>query len=422
MKKFALILSIGLFSSGYAQDWFQVESGTTMNLNVIDFPSNLVGYIGGQDSLLLKSTDGGQTWERLAYSGVTFIESGFDDDIVNLKFISETIGYMAVGPYSNGIFKTTDGGLNWTIVEPMEDDLCFNYGLFFFGEDDGFLGGSDCFTGEQIHRVDLAGTHPTPIADLPPSGAMVTSIDFLNDSYGIAVGGFAEGGSIMKTIDGGETWTRIATEFDPSVILHEIVIINDTLAYIAYEDDAPYGLLESTDAGESWHYHDETITFFYPKLNAVHQTGNGRIFTAGSTEIEPHGVIFGSMLTETWWNNWSLLQPINSISSYDDSIVWAVGDSGYIVVNVNPVTLSIPSTELLQMDFMIYPNPTQDLLFIKGVEAVDLSKIIIQNYLGEILFEGESLTIDVSTYSSGIYFLTLYSVSGEQISKRFVKH
>jgi photosystem II stability/assembly factor-like uncharacterized protein len=422
MKTITFVLSTFLLSTGYTQDWFQVESGTLNDLKVIDFPTNLVGYIGGEDSLLLKTIDGGQTWEKLSYSGVTFVESGgYDDDIINLKFVNAEIGYMAVGPYSNGIFKTVDGGLNWTLVSPMEDDLCFNYGLYFFAEDDGFLGGSDCFTGEQIHRVDVTGTHPALIADLPSGSAMVTSIDFLNDSYGLAVGGNTGGGSVLKTIDGGANWTAIAIGFDPSFMLNEIIVVNDTLAYIAYEnEEVTYGLLESTDAGESWHYHAETTTFYYPKFRAIHQAGNGQIFTAGETDLEPHGVIFGSMLTEVWWNYWSLDQPIESISSYNDSIVWAVGDSGYIVVNVNPATLAISSIEEASFDFSLYPNPAQDQFQVTGINQEEMATIRIHNCIGELLYEGNDL-INSTNLSDGIYLVTVYLNSGKQLTKKLVK-
>lgn len=329
---------------------------------------------------------------------------------------------MAVAPYSNGIFKTVDGGLNWTLVSSMEDDLCFNYGLYFFSEEDGFLGGSDCFTGEQIHKVSVTGTHPTSIIGLPISGAMVTDLDFIDVNYGLALGGYVTGGSVLKTIDGGANWTAIGTEFAPSIMLNEIVVINDTLAYFAYEiDGGSYGLLESTDAGESWHYHGETTTFYYPKFRAIHQAGNGQIFTAGETDLEPHGVIFGSLLTEVWWNYWSLDQPIESISSYNDSIVWAVGDSGYIVVNINPTTLAISSIEEVPFHFSLYPNPAQVQFQVTGLNQEDIATIRIHNCAGKLLYEGNDLSIKSTNFSDVIYLITVYLNNGQQLTKKLIK-
>jgi photosystem II stability/assembly factor-like uncharacterized protein len=108
MKKLVLAFFVLQIGVGFAQTtWYEINTGTTKKLNTINFPTNLVGYIGGNDSLLLKSTDGGETWNELAYSGVTYYPG--DEHILNLKFVTENIGYMTTGPYG-GAYKTIDGG------------------------------------------------------------------------------------------------------------------------------------------------------------------------------------------------------------------------------------------------------------------------------------------------------------------------
>src|SRR5690606_35849383 len=97
------------------------------------FASPAVGYIGGNDSLLLKTTDGGFTWNQVSYTGVTFFSSG--EHIVDLEFVSESVGYMTVGPYS-GTYKTTDGGSTWTPINFI-GAMCYNYGMYLFSEDNG---------------------------------------------------------------------------------------------------------------------------------------------------------------------------------------------------------------------------------------------------------------------------------------------
>ena len=74
MKKIGLLhalLLATLFAS--AQNWHQIPSGTTSKLNTIDFPSASIGYIGGNDSTLLKTTDGGETWNPVNFSGGDFL-------------------------------------------------------------------------------------------------------------------------------------------------------------------------------------------------------------------------------------------------------------------------------------------------------------------------------------------------------------
>jgi photosystem II stability/assembly factor-like uncharacterized protein len=117
-----------------ADTWNQISSGTQKKLNTIDFPSSSVGYIGGNDSLLLKTTDGGVTWQKLNFSGITFLPGG--EHIINMQFVNDTVGFITVGPYS-GSYKTVNGGLTWTAL-PLPGNMCYNQGLFFSDENNGF--------------------------------------------------------------------------------------------------------------------------------------------------------------------------------------------------------------------------------------------------------------------------------------------
>ncbi len=63
MKKATLFLFFIIQQLAFTQEWYSVSTPTTKKLNVIDFPTPNVGYIGGNDSLLLKTTNGGRTWE-----------------------------------------------------------------------------------------------------------------------------------------------------------------------------------------------------------------------------------------------------------------------------------------------------------------------------------------------------------------------
>ena len=200
MKKyFIFLISCGNLS--FSQDWFEIPSGTTSHLNAIDFPSELVGYIAGNDGVLLKTTNGGADWSSIAYTGLDFVVD--NDNLLNVKFISDQIGYVAVGPISNGVYKTTDGGTTWELVAPAEDTLCAHYGLYFFGEDDGFLGGRGCETADEIQKIGLDGISNTTISGLPSSTTMVVDFDFFDANTGIAVTGVEGNGKILRTIDGG---------------------------------------------------------------------------------------------------------------------------------------------------------------------------------------------------------------------------
>lgn len=415
MKCITLLLTLLIIPLTKAQTWQQVTSGTSKKLNTIFFASNEIGYIGGDDSLLLKTTDGGATWNPLTYSGVDFIPSGFDDNIINLKFVSESIGFMTVGPYSNGLFKTIDGGLTWTLYLPSEEPLCYNYGLYMFTENNGYLGGSNCFTAEKIQHISESGITPRPIADEPLGGAMVVDIDFLDGNIGMAVGGYSGTGAILLTTDGGLTWTAVESGLTGgSEYLTSVLIVNDTLAYVGYNpSEVSYGLLVSHDGGLSWDYDTETITFYYPDFNCLHQSGNKAIYTGGSTNLEPAGVIFEKKIDSDWWFTESVDHGINAMSSYADSVVWGVGDSGYIVVNQDPATLGLNEYQTANSSdqILLYPNPATDRisLSLKADSKTQAAQTEIYTLQGERVFyaKGFAPEIDIHHLSSGLYILSV---------------
>lgn len=103
------------------------------------------------------------------------------------------------------------------------------------------------------------------------------------------------------------------------------------------------------------------------------------------------------------WENWSITNGVFSA-----------------VAGTNPLcgTLSTPEFETFQVE--IYPNPTSDRLFIKSKELVKSVKVY--NILGSefVVNMLTNETIDVSTLSSGMYVLKLYSDTSEQTFK-FIK-
>ena len=405
MKKNKLVFVIALLFStltSHSQNWFQITSGTTQNLNTIHFPSPSIGYIGGDDSLLLKTTDGGLTWNPINLSGITFF--GLNADILNLQFLNDTIGYMTAGPYSNS-YKTVDGGLNWT-VNTFWGTNCFNQGLYFFDENNGFIGGSGCFIGEQISSLTMgvwgASTMNSSTWD---SQNMIVDIDFFDSQHGLAA---SSSGLIFRTTNGGLNWDSIPS--NPAMHpITSVLMINDTLAYAGYKAiGAGFGLYISTDAGLSWNYDGNSATFFYPDFLTLHQSGNGEIFTGGVSQGSQTGLIFRSPGDMVTWNYDVVDQQINDISSYNDSTVFAVGDSGYIVVNkiltgLNPIHESASFVPLL-----LSPNPAQqyfNIIFPENMNSTEMS-IRVFSVLGEmVLLQNNMSVVDIRNLSAGVYLV-----------------
>jgi len=84
----------------------------------------------------------------------------------------------------------------------------------------------------------------------------------------------------------------------------------------------------------------------------------------------------------------------------------------------------LSTDQLEDISFQVYPNPTENQIFLKGNYDFSDFKIQIVNINGQVVQSAinvdESQNIDVSNLHSGVYFIQLFSDSKRGISK-FVK-
>lgn len=404
-----------LVNSSKAQStWNQIPSGTSKKLNVVDFPSSTVGYIGGNDSILLKTTDGGETWSPINYSGVTFMPNG--EHIVNLSFVNELIGFMTVGPYT-GTYKTIDGGTTWTNINNLT--TCYNQGLYFFDENNGFMGGSGCFQGEMVYKL-TNGTWAQSTVNTPTWTAenSVVDFDFLDQNNGL---GASVSGYILRTTDGGNNWDTIPTPGIGQYQLTSVLIVSSTRAYAGYKTttNGGFGLFVSIDGGLTWQQDNNFATFLYPNFLCLHQSANGTIYSGGNLSNMSSGVVVESP-NDPYYGIVSY--SINSISSYDANTVFAVGDSGYIITN-HQFALSVEDNSLdFQDAITVFPNPTSNSLHINLDKNMNPTALRMYASTGELFMEKAfASNLDISNLKSGIYFLEIQT-ENTSIRKKIIKN
>ena len=87
--------------------WQQQASNTTRELRSVSFaPDSQRGWAVGKDGRIIKTTDGGSTWEEKT------VHASPIEDFNAVHFVDDNKGW-AVG--NNGaIVKTTDGGITWS--------------------------------------------------------------------------------------------------------------------------------------------------------------------------------------------------------------------------------------------------------------------------------------------------------------------
>lgn len=416
MKSFFSLLIILLGSPLFAQTaWHTIATGVENKLNVIDFPTTNVGYIGGNDTLILKTVDAGKSWTILNHSGISVFPGG--ENILDLKFINEDIGFLAAGPYGTA-YKTIDGGLNWTAI-PTSGNLCYIESLYFFDETHGLIGGAGCFQGELVDIYDGVGPSQGIMNQSGfAQGTGIVDMNFLDSNFGLAVSG---SGRIFRTTNGGANWDSISSSLGLNTPLTSVKIINDTLAYAGYENlGQSWGVLRTTDGGLTWATDGNSATFFYPSFFDVIENELGHIYMGCEVSFAPHGLIMENK--GLFWNYTSVDQPIYAMTSYADSVVWAVGDSGLVVVNIDPITLSTIENPI-NFGIAIYPNPAADIIRIEVSEAnLEIKQIRVYDLRGRLLIMDKENPSDMnlSRLRNGIYILEVQTEFGSE-SVRVVK-
>ncbi len=114
-------LAPGLYGNiVYSSDginWQQANSPTQALLTTIFFINDKEGWVGGHDTLILHTQDGGENWEIQYEDPIT--GGDIPKPILDIVFKDKNNGF-AVGAYGL-MLRTTDGGENWEEVETSGD-------------------------------------------------------------------------------------------------------------------------------------------------------------------------------------------------------------------------------------------------------------------------------------------------------------
>ena len=394
-----LILSIVLSSIAFGQStWYEIPTGTTKKLNSIDFPSNNVGYIVGEDSTLLKTVNGGQTWVQLGLNGISIL--GLDDNFTDVDFIDENTGFLVSG-YS-GTYKTSDGGQTWVSVSGQTSNMCFPNILFPFTGTQFLVGGTGCFEGAIIDRYDNGTwTNANLAMNFWNSQITVEEMSFVNPNIGLAA---TRSEYMLRTIDAGLNWDTISTGMGGE--LTSVVMVNDTLCYAGYHGMGSniLGILKSVDGGLTWALDNAPSAFGTLTYLSVHAAQNGDIYSGAVSTIYPGLIYETTDLTN--WTPAGVDHSINDLTSYGSDITFGVGDSGYLVVNTPIADLGIGEFDLIEFD--AYPNPVMNELIIQNPNA-ETMEVIILDASGRIVkkefAQSGTSSINFSEITNGIYFV-----------------
>jgi photosystem II stability/assembly factor-like uncharacterized protein len=392
--------------------WEESTFGATQNIYSLYFTDLLTGYGVGSNGTIMKTIDGGLNW------AASFNES--KGELESVYFSDKNNGYIAG---SHGIIlKTSDAGQTWTQSPGIDTNLFF-YSICFPDHSTGYSGGYSW--GEQrgnvvLKSVDAGATWN--IIDSAGFGGMgiLHNLYFFNNLSGFAAGGqdapqSLNGGFILKTNDGGSSWTYVYNH--PYCPILSIFFTSRDTGYavggVFFNGwfPAPQGIiLKTINAGETW---DTITTMIDIYLNSVYFTDKNTGFAVGNT-----GTVLKTTDAGLTWNMDSTCtkHELYSICFADPQTGYAAGSYGTIIQTTNAGT-GIHEGSQASSTFTLYPNPCASQVTIKFLpikKNADAS-LTLYSVTGQCLIRkempGSTFKLDVSSLPSGVYIVTY--ISGE---------
>ena len=282
--------------------WKPVTLSTGTTLNSIDFVNPMVGYICGFNGLILKTEDGGKTWQKSTYdSRVNFFD---------VLFLNNEKGFITG---DNGtIIHTSDGGKNWGVLNTYIKESIFDI-CFLNDKKTGFMAGSH----GTILKTLNGGDSWYPV--YTPTRELLYSISFRDDRNGYAVGW---DGTMLRTTNAGRSWKLM--EKLTNNYLRDITFIDDNNGFISGGGGI---VLRTTNGGSDW---NEVPSNTISGLYSIHFLDS------------KDGLILGSrgeiLVTNDSGANWKLTQSGNYATLTDAAItnpnrIFVIGFNGTMLTN-----------------------------------------------------------------------------------------
>ena len=191
----------------------------------IDFTDAQNGLAIGQDGLIIKTGDGGKTWKQVKLELPLQEWQAAQPHLFSMSRGTDPNKVWAVGPVGTIIYSK-DGGETWENLS-LGRDVTLN-GVSFANDSEGWVVGE---FGTILHTSDGGKTwqEQKNVLNLPKytrpdlseedaikqrvpplylEDLFLVAVDFRNPREGYVAG---ESGILLKTEDGGETWTNVSS-------------------------------------------------------------------------------------------------------------------------------------------------------------------------------------------------------------------
>ncbi|RLD35560.1 MAG: hypothetical protein DRI83_06700 [Bacteroidetes bacterium] len=398
------------FSQG---TWEVHDVPTSQHLRSVFFTDSMYGWAVGDTGTIIHTSDGGENW--------LVQDAGTDNNIVNVFFLNRQVGWASSwnfnGFYGTLILKTTDGGDTWTGTPYQEENIFMN-DILFFDSLTGWMAGSPHALVKTIdggQSWNQAAIDTNALAFFP-----VLKVFFYDESHGYACGGmFDIAGVIWSTSDGGEMWYPIKNEDAPADEVHGLHIFDPVTVLGAGGDpELGYGIgmIRTHDAGVNWEYEELNLPGAAYDLD----------FRNDTEAWAPLGASQKLLYSMDAGSSWTRIPSPEELFIFDmvfpDSMHgYAVGYHGAFIRYI-PLGVGLDELEDSNIHMRIYPNPAKDQIMLEfdlgdgsggkwnnGEVLVSdcFGRPLISHSLHQLSGGKNMLNLDVSSLAAGLYFCRL---------------
>lgn len=279
----AIAVSGALLTGATASPRWQLQtSGVTGRLRGVSVVSNMFAWASGANGAVLRTVDGGRTWQ------VLHVPDAAQLDFRDIDAVSERDAYvLSIGPgESSRIYKTSDGGAHWTLQLKNTDPRIFLDAMAFWTPARGIAFSDSVDRQFAIFSTSDGGATWSRI----PSGALPEALPsegaYAASGTNVAMFGTRDvwigtsAARVLHSGDGGKTWsvhrTPLATGDSAGIFsiafrdaVHGVIVGGD----YRKEREAIDNVAVTSDGGVSWTLvHERGLSGFRSAVASVPNT------------------------------------------------------------------------------------------------------------------------------------------------------
>jgi len=244
-KIFVIIIFFASFQTAEA-GWTKLEINTLAWLHDVYFINENKGWIAGSDGTLLTTSDGGKSWNKTFNFTQDNIRQVYFSDENNGWLLCERSAYNPGSSSPSYLLKTSDGGATWE-KQNFTGGGRERIAKIFFNEK-----GVGLAIGESGVVFALLEDKKTWKKNSSPVRYLLLDGIFTDVYHGAMVGA---GGTILFTEDAGLTWNRAAFSSQSEAKLNSVFFINSKNGWTVGGNGKIY---QTINGGKFWYEQNST--------------------------------------------------------------------------------------------------------------------------------------------------------------------